>query len=150
MTSSKPYVLRALYQWIVDNQVTPHILVDAGYEGAQLPVEYVDDNNQILLNISPMACEALVLGDVNIEFSARFSGQAMNILVPTASVLAIYARENGQGMVFGEEPSASHDESEVYDDEPLLDVSDNDLPESPNSPSDKPSGKKRSHLTLVK
>lgn len=136
MTPSKPYILRGLYQWIVDNQVTPHILVDVSYEGVQIPVEHVDENNQITLNISPLACQGLTLGDVSIEFSARFSGRAMEIIVPTAAVLAIYARENGQGMVFGQEPG--------HDAPPPNDGGDND--DTPPPPTEKKGG----HLKLVK
>lgn len=104
MTSSRPYLIRALYQWIVDNGVTPYILVDADVEGVDVPPQYVQDN-KIVLNIAPMAVQGLTLGDDVISFSARFSGQSVNLVVPTESVMAIYARENGQGMMFNEEPS---------------------------------------------
>jgi len=96
MTSSRSYLIRALYQWIVDNGVTPYILVDALVEGVDVP-----------LNIAPMAVEGLTLGDNEISFSARFSGKSMNLWVPTDAVLAIYARENGQGMMFNDEPGSA-------------------------------------------
>lgn len=103
MTSSRPYLIRALYQWIVDNGVTPYILVDAAAEGVAVPSQYIQDN-KIVLNIAPMAVRSLTLGDDEISFNARFSGKSTDIHVPTEAVLAIYARENGQGMMFTEEP----------------------------------------------
>jgi len=103
MTSSRPYLIRALYQWIVDNGVTPYILVDAGYAGVNVPDQYIQDN-KIVLNIAPMAVRSLTLGDQEISFNARFGGHPTDIHVPTEAVLAIYARENGQGMMFNEEP----------------------------------------------
>lgn len=104
MTSSRPYLIRALYQWIVDNGVTPYILVDAEVEGVEVPAQYIQDN-KIVLNIAPMAVQGLTLGDEIITFSARFSGQSVSLMVPTEAVMAIYARENGQGMMFNDEPS---------------------------------------------
>jgi len=103
MTSSRPYLIRALYQWIVDNGVTPYILVDAAAEGVAVPAQYIQDN-KIVLNIAPMAVRSLTLGDGEITFNARFSGKSTDIYVPTEAVLAIYARENGQGMMFTDEP----------------------------------------------
>ncbi len=100
MTPSKPYIFRGVYQWIVDNDATPYMLVDASYEGVVVPPQHVDDNNQIILNISPTACQSLLVDDMSICFSARFSGQPMEVVVPMAAVHALYARENGQGMVF--------------------------------------------------
>ena len=102
MTSSRPYLIRAIYQWIVDNGATPHVLVDASVEGVFVPLEYVE-NNKIILNIGPMAAHGLTLGNEVIEFSARFAGNSRQVTVPVEAVLAIYARENGQGMVFNEE-----------------------------------------------
>jgi len=106
MTSSRPYLIRALYQWIVDNGATPYVLVDALIEGVDVPEQHIQDD-KIVLNIAPMAVEGLTLGDDAISFSARFSGKSMHLLVPTEAVLAIYARENGQGMMFNEEPGSN-------------------------------------------
>ena len=112
MTSSRPYLIRALYQWIVDNGVTPYILVDAAYQDVEVPKQYIQDN-KIVLNIAPMAVQGLVLGDRDITFNARFAGQPTDVYVPTDAVLAIYARENGQGMMFSEEPEGpDHDTDE--------------------------------------
>lgn len=102
MTSNRPYFLRALNEWILDNGMTPHLLVDAEFPGAMVPRRFVQDG-RIVLNISPAAVQGLVLGLEEIVFSARFSGKPENIRVPVAGVLAIYARENGKGMIFPEE-----------------------------------------------
>lgn len=108
MTSSRSYLIRAIYQWIVDNGATPHLLVDASQQGVEVPRQYVE-NDKIILNIGPMAAHGLVLGNDQIDFNARFSGQALNVSVPVGSVLAIYARENGQGMVFSEDSKSESD-----------------------------------------
>ncbi|KTD17532.1 ClpXP protease specificity-enhancing factor [Legionella jordanis] len=103
MTSNKPYLIRAVYDWIVDNDKTPYILVNANYPGVQVPLEYVNDG-RIVLNISPRACRGLHLENDRIVFTARFSGESIQIFVVPAAVQAIYAKENGQGMEFGEDP----------------------------------------------
>ena len=102
MTSSRPYLIRALYDWIVDNDHTPYVLVDAGSDQVVVPREYID-KGKIVLNISPTAVHALLLSNDEVSFSARFSGKAQEIRVPISHVLAIYARENGQGMMFNED-----------------------------------------------
>ena len=101
MTSSRPYLVRAIFQWISDNGMTPHLLVDVSVEGVQVPAEHVQ-NGKIILNIAPMAVSGLVLGDDEVTFSARFSGSSRSIIIPVDAVLAIYAKENGQGMMFNE------------------------------------------------
>jgi len=102
MTSSRPYLLRALNEWILDNDLTPHVVVDATQENVIVPTEYVEAG-KIVLNISPGAVSTFQISNEYISFSARFSGKAMEIFVPVSSVLALYAKENGQGMVFNEE-----------------------------------------------
>lgn len=99
MTSRRPYLLRAMYEWIADNDLTPHIIVAADYPGVVVPREYVEDN-RIVLNISSTATQGLVMGNEELTFSGRFSGQSISLFVPVGSVVGIYARENGQGMVF--------------------------------------------------
>ncbi len=103
MTSSRPYLLRALYQWIIDNGLTPHLLVNApaDTEDLEIPWDFVE-SGKIVLNVSPMAVRGLLLADEAVRFNARFRGRAMDIYIPMNYVLAIYARENGQGMLFGE------------------------------------------------
>lgn len=105
MTSSRPYLLRAIYDWLVDNGLTPHLLVDAGVPGVAVPAAYVKDG-QIVLNVSPSAVRSLELGNDLIRFEARFGGQPVTIWVPPHAVRGIYARENGQGMAFPDEPPA--------------------------------------------
>lgn len=101
MTSSRPYLIRALYDWIVDNGLTPYLLVDATREGLYAPMEYAD-NGRLVLNISQRAVRALELGNDLIAFSGRFGGHALDVEVPVRAVMAIYARENGQGMLFND------------------------------------------------
>src|SRR3569832_184664 len=101
MTSSRPYLIRALYEWIVDNEMTPYIVVASTADGLEVPPQYVQDG-QIVLNISPRAVEKLELTKTHFAFSARFGGAALNVWVPPKAVLAIYARENGEGMMFRE------------------------------------------------
>lgn len=99
MTSMRPYLLRALYEWIVDNGLTPYLLVNADYEEVEVPRQYVE-KGQIILNISPMAVQGLTLDNKWVSFSARFSGRPFSVFVPTPAVLAIYAKENSKGMFF--------------------------------------------------
>lgn len=102
MTSNKPYLIRAIYDWIVDNDLTPYILVNAEYPGVQVPQEHVN-SGRIVLNISPKACRGLHLENDRIVFTARFSGHSVQIFIVPAAVLAIYSKENGRGMEFGED-----------------------------------------------
>ncbi|HET8711865.1 MAG TPA: ClpXP protease specificity-enhancing factor [Spongiibacteraceae bacterium] len=107
MTSSRPYLTRALYEWIVDNGCTPYVVVNANRDDVQVPRAHVKDG-QIVLNIAPAAVVGLKIDNDAIEFNARFGGVAMQIYVPMGAVLGIYARENGQGMIFEpEEPPAN-------------------------------------------
>lgn len=103
MTPRRPYLLRAVYQWALDNGLTPHLLVDAARAGDQVPRDFVQEG-RIVFNLSPSAVRNLHLGNDRVEFSARFSGQGRHVAFPVSAVLALYARENGQGMVFPEEP----------------------------------------------
>ncbi len=96
--STKPYLLRALYEWCVDNGYTPHLAVKVDSR-AQVPLEYVR-NGEITLNVAPSAVHKLQMGNDMIEFSARFAGVARQISVPISGIYALYARETGQGMTF--------------------------------------------------
>ncbi len=127
MSSSRPYLIRAIYQWISDNGLTPYILVDATVPRLRVPEQYVE-NGKIILNISGSAVSGLHIDNEWICFSARFSGQKMDVTIPISAVLAIYAKENGRGMVMenGDAPSPP--------------------PEAP-PPQDKP---RRPHLQVVK
>jgi stringent starvation protein B len=104
MTPLKPYLIRSIYEWIIDNQLTPHLLVDAENPDAVLPTDFIE-NGKIVLNMRPEAIQDLLLGNNEIQFHARFSGESIHIITPTTAVLAIYAKENGKGMVFDPEES---------------------------------------------
>ena len=114
MSSNRPYLIRALYDWIVDNEMTPHLLVDAEAKGVVVPRQFVQDG-RIVLNISPGAVRELDLGNEEIVFGARFGGMAMEVRVPPRTILGIYAKENGRGMLFPEEDQ----EQDPPTDEPL-------------------------------
>ncbi|MCP4700105.1 MAG: ClpXP protease specificity-enhancing factor [Gammaproteobacteria bacterium] len=105
MTSTRPYLLRALYAWIVDNNLTPHLLVDAENKQVRVPRQYVE-NGKIVLNLLPSAVQKLEMGNDWVNFSARFGGSPFAIYIPIHAVLAIYAKETGQGMAFQPEEPA--------------------------------------------
>jgi stringent starvation protein B len=102
MTSNRPYLIRALYDWLVDTELTPYLLVDAERESVHVPSHYVEDG-RIVLNVSPSAVRDLVLGNEMIAFEARFGGSAFAISLPPDAVLGVYAKENGKGMLFPDE-----------------------------------------------
>lgn len=105
MTSHRPYLVRALNEWILENNCTPYILVNAFAKGVEVPQNFVKDG-QIVLNISPIAVQGLIITNEGIEFNGRFGGIPTRVYVPTAAIMGIYAKENGQGMVFdAEEPA---------------------------------------------
>ena len=137
MNSSRPYLIRALYEWIVENDCTPHLLVDADYPGARVPPGYAKDG-QVVLNVSPSAVRHLHMDNDAVSFEGRFGGVPQSLFIPAAAVLAVYARENGQGMVFDLESSLEDDEAIEIED---------DLP-PPDSEPPRPSG--RPSLKVVK
>ena len=132
MTSNRPYLLRALYEWIGDNQMTPHLLVDASRDGVQVPASAVKDG-RVVLNVAARAVSQLDLGNREIRFLARFGGVSQTVIVPVSAVLAIYAQETGQGMMLPDDTA------------PLA-------PDAPEDPPEPPSegGKKGGHLRIVK
>jgi len=129
MTSNRPYLLRALYEWISANKMTPHILVDAAIEGVDVPEQAVQ-KGKVILNIDHAAVHDLEMGNEWLSFNARFSGRRYEVRLPLEAVLAIYAKENGQGMMFAQEEGS--------------------LP--PTDPDSDPDGgdSRRPHLKLVK
>lgn len=134
MTSTRPYLIRALYEWIQDNGLTPHLLVDADQPGVSVPKQHVHEG-QIILNIDPSAVHNLRMGNDWIEFNARFGGVPRAVEIPVTAVQAIYARENGHGMAFGEEPRSDNE------------------PQPPRSGSDQPPTRpprRKPHLRIVK
>ena len=116
MKPSRPYILKALYEWLLDNELTPHLVVNAEEDNVTVPLQFVDEG-QIVLNVNPSAVRNFFMDDEAVSFNARFSGQPMDVYVPMRAIMAIYARENGQGMGFGTEPGA-----EFYLQEELTEV----------------------------
>lgn len=102
MTSSRPHLIRAIYDWIVENRLTPYILVNAEYPGVEIPQEFVTAG-RVILNISPESCRGLHLDNDRIVLTTRFSGRTVQLALSPGAVLAIYAKENGRGMEFSEE-----------------------------------------------
>lgn len=102
MNSSRPYLLRGIYEWLLDNKLTPHVMVDALFPGVEVPERFVEDG-KIVLNIETHAVGNLCLGNEAVEFDARFSGIPYHVYVPVKAIKAIYAFENGRGMVFNED-----------------------------------------------
>jgi stringent starvation protein B len=102
MTSHRPYLLRALWEWIADNGMTPHLLVDATRPGVRVPPHTIKDG-KVVLNIADRAVARLEMGNDSVSFSARFAGASHSVVVPVPAILAIYARETGQGMALPEE-----------------------------------------------
>ncbi len=99
MSSLKPYLIRAVYDWCVDQDFTPYLLANVESNEVVVPRQFAQEG-RIVLNLKPQAVHNLALGDTRIEFNARFGGAPMQVKIPVQAVLAIYARENGQGMVF--------------------------------------------------
>lgn len=104
MTPNRPYLIRAVNEWLLDNQCTPHLLVNAEAPGVNVPHQYIQDG-KIVLNIGPNAVEGLRVSNDEVTFLARFSGVSQLVSLPINAVLAIYAKENGRGMMFNEEES---------------------------------------------
>ncbi|QXH47841.1 ClpXP protease specificity-enhancing factor [Pseudomonas xanthosomatis] len=142
MNSSRPYLVRALYEWIVDNDCTPHMLVNAEFPAVQVPAGFASDG-QIVLNISPSAVRSLHMDNDAVSFEGRFGGVAHSLYVPAGAIMGIYARENGQGMVFELEPPQD-DDLELDDDS--VEPDDDGPPEGGQPP--RPSG--RPSLKVVK
>jgi stringent starvation protein B len=154
MSSQRPYLLRALYEWIADNGMTPHVLVNAALPGVRVPKHAVKEG-RIVLNIAERAVAKLELGNDALRFTARFAGVSQAVNVPLEAVIAIYARETGQGMALPEDPrtppsaeaappstAPRPDGSPVQDELPPPDGNGPDRPPEPP--------KRGSHLRIVK
>ena len=126
--SKRPYLIRAMHEWMGDNGHTPHIVIDAGVDGVTVPTEHVKDG-KIILNISHSAAHNLKMTNAGVSFRARFSGVPFDVWVPISSVMGIYAKETGQGMIF------SHGTEQ---------------PEPPEDPDKEKLKSGRSHLKVVK
>jgi len=140
-TSNKPYLFRAIFEWILDNEGTPHLLIDATEADVNVPQQHVKDG-QIVLNVAPSAVQNWLADNKAISFSARFSGKAQNIYVPLKALKALYAQENGMGMVFPEEVIGQSTDEDIEQ----LDHSDSQLVGS----EEKPKSNKVAHLKVIK
>ena len=141
-TPRRPYLVRAMHEWMTANNQTPHLVVDAASQAAEVPRAYVRDG-RITLNVSWQATQGLKLGNEWIEFSARFGGVAQQVRIPVASVLGIYARETGQGMLFQDEgeappPAAGNGLAPEYVERPAEAVADEALAFLAGVPPDQP------------
>ncbi len=159
MTPNRPYLLRAYYDWLLDNDLTPHIVVDAYVKGTQVPQQYVKDG-QIVLNIAMSAVLNLEMNNHFVEFNARFGGVPHQIVLPMAAIVAVYARENGAGSVFDMEDAYLPSDDEESENEAHLEAVDSteaselevgeEQSSTPESDEDSKPPKKRGHLTVVK
>lgn len=149
-TSNKPYLFRALYQWIIDNDATPYLLVDATQVGVQIPRQHIKDG-QIVLNAAPEAIQSWFTDNTAISFSARFSGKAQNIYIPMSALLAVYAQENGLGMAFPPEETETELEADA---ETLSNIDglgqEKELLSEDNITKNNANKKKPSHLKVIK
>ncbi|WP_406665908.1 ClpXP protease specificity-enhancing factor [Gallaecimonas sp. GXIMD1310] len=103
LSPSRPHLLRAFYEWLLENELTPHLVADTGIAGVDVPMEFARDG-QIVLNIAPGAVGGLQLGNHDVTFNARFGGVPRRVYLPMTAIVAIYARENGAGTTFEDEP----------------------------------------------
>jgi stringent starvation protein B len=142
MTSNRPYLIRALYEWIADNDLTPHLLVNAMLKDVVVPRDYVVEG-RIVLNVAAGAVQGLLLGNDHIQFSARFGGKPFPVEFPVSAVLGIYARENGHGMLFSD---GADDDPGVDDEVQTTNPSEDD--QAPSGGSDEKA--KRPALRVVK
>ncbi|GGW51524.1 ClpXP protease specificity-enhancing factor [Vreelandella hamiltonii] len=156
MKSSRPYLARALYEWLLDNELTPYLVVDATQPGVEVPRQFVQ-NGQIVLNAAPTAVRDLFMENQAIGFSARFGGQPMQVMIPIPALIAIYARENGAGMVFGHEPELDADELEGGDESsadeaarPELTLTEAPSKEVSDAPAETEKPRKKPALRVVK
>ncbi len=151
MSSNKPYLVKAFYEWISDNDLTPYIMVDINVYGVLVPMNYVADG-QIVLNIASSAVGTIALGDKTIEFSARFGGKLEHITVPYGAIGAIYAKENGAGTSLPiEHPEVDEDEVvEEVPEKPKSTLSSVASTGSEKDKSSKPKSKSKASLKIIK
>ena len=152
MTPKEPYIIRAFHQWILDNNCTPYIVVDTYQPEVQVPQSYVQPDGQITLNISPQATGNLILGDETIQFDARFGGQPHHLYIPTYAVLAIFAKETGEGTGFAVPPpnEQASPTQHSHTKGPKLAAVKTPSPDDKSTGDDKPPKRKGSHLSVVK
>ena len=151
MTSNRPYLLRALYEWINDNNLTPYVLADANTPGVQVPKSAIKDG-KVVLNIAMRAVASLDMSNHGISFMARFSGLSQSIFIPVDSIIAIYAQETGQGMMLplDESQAESHEYSDSLERHESESGQEQQRTEEPPKPPTTPNPPKGSHLRIVK
>ena len=157
MNSSRPYILRALHEWIVDNECTPHLLVDINHPQVKVPPGYAVDG-QIVLNAAPAAVRYFTVDNEAVSFEALFSGAPFSLYVPIGAILAIYARENGQGMFFdaesdelGEDEEKPEEQAETMLEKPtVLHAVDTQTQTDPDDEPPKPPTPGRPNLRVIK
>ena len=137
MKPRRPYLLRAIHEWITDSLCTPHIVVDATVKGVEVPRQYVKDG-KIVLNVSWNATANLRLGNDELTFSGRFGGTSMSLVIPIHAVLAIYARETGQGMIFTDEDALEAPTPAATGPTSVSTTSPSSSTDAPASPADAP------------
>lgn len=137
MLSSRPYLLRAMNEWIIDSGMTPHLLINADYPGLEVPAQSIRDG-RVILNISPTAVRDLLIDAEMVSFVARFGGVSQAVAVPVSAVEAVYARENGRGMMFPDDDDAEQENEAGRD-------SDGDDPDG-----DRPDRRRKPNLKVVK
>ena len=138
MTSTRPYLIRALYEWILDNGLTPHLIVEVSDERVKVPQQFVKDGT-IVLNLSPTAVRDLTLGNEFVSFSARFGGVAQSVVFPVTAARMIFARENGRGMALADDPLENEGATE-----------EGSASEADSTPPDTPPPPRGGHLRRVK
>ncbi len=146
-TLQRPYLLRAMHEWMTDNDLTPHIVIDVSLAESGLPVEYAKDG-RLVINVSYSATQNLMIGNESTSFDARFGGVSRHLDVPTLAILGIYARESGQGMIFSSESTGDDDlPSEI----PTADdISDETAPRTDDDPDSERPQRGRPDLKIIK
>ena len=147
MMPRRPYLLRAFYEWIVDNELTPHLVVDATMNGVRVPEDFVQDG-QIVLNVAPHSVGNLEMGNEAVTFNARFGGRPHSLILPLYSIQAIYARENGAGTMFEPEEAYELSTDEGIFEEVLSSVSEDETSSDDKPEPSRPTG--RPSLRVVK
>ncbi|MGR6832393.1 ClpXP protease specificity-enhancing factor [Aliivibrio wodanis] len=147
MMPRRPYLLRAFYEWIVDNELTPHLVVDATMNGVRVPEDFVQDG-QIVLNVAPHSVGNLEMGNEAVTFNARFGGRPHSLILPLYAIQAIYARENGAGTMFEPEEAYELSTDEGIFEEVLSSVSEDEMSSDDKPEPSRPTG--RPSLRVVK
>lgn len=147
ISSSRPYLIRAIYDWLKDNSLSPYVIINANFPGVEVPQQFIEDG-QIVLNASPMAIRHLEIDNDFLQFDARFSGVTRHIVAPIPAVVAVYAVETGQGMMFNDDIDNPHGAAMVEPRELEAPHAPDQGESTENAPTKPPKGKP--NLTVVK